>query len=215
LNDKQILETNSIVDLVDVIIPFGGFSYNSSYIDNKKKSPLVPFPVRFELVHSRLNNIGSNNKIKILHGINRAGFKGSNIIIDALKKLEFENGDQFEIIIPEKLQFNTYLKLISSVNVVIDQLYGDSLGMNTLFSMLSSTIVFTSYDKRKVDNLNLINSPVFQIEDNVLGIKNQLNNLAKFKNEDFVELGLKSRNFVLEHNNPTEVAKLILKYWRK
>ena len=208
------LETNALVELVDVIVPFSGFSYNDSYKDNLKKTPLLPLPIRTEIVNERTNSIGPNGKIKILHGISRAGFKGSDVIINALRNLELDCNNKFEILITENLKFKDYLKQLSNVNVVIDQLYGDSLGMNTLFSMLSSSIVFTSFDRKKVDNVDLVNAPVFQLADNVSDIVSQLKQLLNYSELDFNILGKNSRSFVLNNNNPVEIAKILLNYWR-
>jgi hypothetical protein len=195
----------------DSIIPFGGPTYAKSYQHNKKYREALPFPVDVGIVPHRQNSL--NGKIKIVHGINRAGFKGSNVIVDALKMVEHDYPDVFEVIIPSRLPLTEYINLLSTANVVVDQLYGDGLGMNALYSMGASCIVFSCFDRVKIGKLNLTEAPAIQIEESAKRIYQQIVNLKEWSNSKFVEEGQKSRDFVVSQNSPVKIAQKMLDYW--
>lgn len=205
--------TKIAVNSVDHIIPFGGPSYWRSYSDDSKCRDIVPFPVDLNFIDHRDNQVGK--KIKILHGINRPGFKGSNVIIEALRALEFNYPDFFDIIIPERVPFDDYIQLLLEANIVVDQLYGDGLGMNALYAMSASCVVFTSYDRVEVGGLKLINSPAIPLESNKESIYRQLEELLKWTPDMFLSRGNASRKFVLDYCSPELIAKDVLNHWQE
>lgn len=200
-------------EFADRIIAFGGPSYARSYVTHKNYCDLVPFPLDATEIPRRDNYV--NGKIKILHGINRAGFKGSDVILTVLRQVVHEYPSDFELIVPEKLPFDNYIKLLSKVNVVVDQLYGDGLGMNALYSMASSCIVFTSFDRIHMGKLDLKSTPALQIKSNPEDIYNQIIELRKWNEEKLVSTGKDSRYFVEFHNSPAGIARQVLECWNR
>ncbi len=198
-------------DLSEHIIPFGGPSYAQSYRNQKKYRQLLPFPVDIRLIPERKNKV--NGKIRVLHGLNRVGFKGSNEIMKALKMVEATYPDIFEIIIVDKLPFDDYIKLLSNVNIVIDQLYGDGLGMNALYSMASSCVVFTCFDRVEIGELNLTDAPAIQLKLTSKDICQQICELKGWSDDEYISVGRKSRYFVETRSSPVEIAKQVLEYW--
>ena len=205
--------TKIAVNSVNHIIPFGGPSYWSSYSDDSKCRALVPFPVDLSFIAHRNNQIGK--KIKILHGINRPGFKGSNVIIEALRALEVDYPDFFDIIIPERVPFDGYIRLLLEANIVVDQLYGDGLGMNALYAMSASCVVFTSYERVEIGGLKLTHSPAIPLESTKENIYRQLEELLKWTPDMFLSRGNASRKFVLDYCSPEIIAKDVLNHWRE
>lgn len=195
----------------DHIIPFGGPSYAKSYLEHHKSRGIVPFPLDMSNIPYRKNYL--NGKIRVLHGINRYGFKGSNVVLSALNKVKINYPDFFEIIVPDRLPFDKYLELLSTTNVVVDQLYGDGLGMNALYSMSASCVVFTCFDRIKIGNLDLTQAPAIQLGESVDDIYEQITNLKLWSCDQFIKAGENSRQFVFENNSPVKVAKQIFEYW--
>ena len=211
ISDNNIKITRYAEKFAEHIIPFGGPSYAKSYNHHSKYREAIPFAVDIDFLPPRINKLG--RKIKILHGINRAGFKGSDIILEALKKIEFDYPNDFEIIIPDKLPFEQYAQLLLNVNVVVDQLYGDGLGMNALYSMGASCVVFSCFDRISIGKLDLTTSPAIQIDASIEEIYRQIYGLKSWSTDDFIVIGNKSRQFVLENYSPIKVAKQVLDYW--
>jgi hypothetical protein len=117
------------------------------------------------------------------------------------------------VIIPSRLPLTEYINLLSTANVVVDQLYGDGLGMNALYSMGASCIVFSCFDRVKIGKLNLTEAPAIQIEESAKRIYQQIVNLKEWSNSKFVEEGQKSRDFVVSQNSPVKIAQKMLDYW--
>jgi hypothetical protein len=203
--------TGIAVDFVDHIIPFGGPSYWASYQNEPKRRDILPFPVDANLIEPRSNKPGA--KIRILHGINRPGFKGSDVIIDALRALESDYPEFLEMIVPERLPFDDYIQLLLTANIVVDQLYGDGLGMNALYAMSASCVVFTCYERVKIGTFDLTQSPAIPLELSREEIYKQLVEVIAWGPDVFVELGNASRRFVLENCSPEVIAGQVLSYW--
>ena len=198
-------------DFSDCIIPFGGPSYVQSYQYHSKCTQLLSFPVNVDSIRCRDNAL--DGKIKVLHGLNRAGFKGSEDIIKALNKIQKDFPQQFEIIFSDRLPFDHYIKLLSGVNVVVDQLYGDALAMNALYSMASSCVVLTSFDPVEVGCLDLTKAPAIQVKSTSEGIYRQIVDMMQWTNSDFIRVGRESREFVLTECSPVKVASQVMKFW--
>ena len=201
------------VKLVDVIIPFGGPSYAASYSHVGKAGPLLAFPIEASIVPNQGNRL--IGKIRVLHGKNRPGFKGSGVIYEALSRLEKEFPYDFEIVAPERLPFNEYLQLLGTVNVVVDQLYGDGLGMNALLAMAAHCVVLSSFDRVKEGGLDLIAAPAIQLGTTADAIFAQLSELRQWSAEEFGAVGAASRCYVEEHCAPVTIAAEIAERWER
>jgi hypothetical protein len=211
ITKNNIKITNHVERFANHIVPIGSTCYFKSYENHPKCREIVPNAVDISFIPARKNIV--KNKIRILHGLSRKGFKGSDIILEALEKVHQSHSDFFEIIIPDKLKFDDYVKLLSTANVVVDQLYGDSLGMNALYSMGASCLVFAHFDRIKIGTLDLTEAPAIQVGETVDEIYQQIISLKSWSQEEFVEVGQKSRHFVLSHCSPVKVAQQVMKYW--
>jgi hypothetical protein len=204
--------TNHAVDFADAVIPMGGPTYHAAYSHLEKTAALLPFPVDTTLVTYTGNRLGK--KIRVLHGINRAFFKGSDVITSALERVQSVFPESFEIVKPERLPFAEYIKLISTVNVVIDQLFGDALGMNALFSMSAGCVVVTSFERIAVGRVNLFAAPAIQIGNSADEIFEQLAKMRAWSAHDFELIGEQSRQYVLSNCAPDEIASRVMEIWQ-
>ena len=83
--------------------------------------------------------------------------------------------------------------------------------MNALYSMASSCVVYTAFDRVKVGSVNLEAAPAIQLGEDSDQIYEQIVKLKDWKQEDFVVRGQKSRCFVDRYNSPLLVASEVLK----
>lgn len=211
LRDNNSDPTKLAVDFADVIIPFGGPSYSRSYSHEIKAVPALPFPIDTTLIKYSKKKLGK--KIRIMHGVNRPGFKGSNVIIEALKRVQKQFPENIEIVIVDKLPFDKYLKIIATADVVLDQLYGDGIGMNALLSMSAGCIVLTSFERVKVGEVDLIGAPAINIGTNEDEIYEQLKELREWSADELIAAGEKSREYVVKNCSPPNIAKRVIEYW--
>ncbi len=118
----------SFKEYIDIIVT-GSIEYKQSYDASNQLNKFIPMGIFFEDKH-KLNFNFSNDYIKLYHAKSRVGFKGSDVFERAISQISEKH--KFIIHIDEKLPLNVHLDNIDSSNVVFDQLYNRSLGMNSL-----------------------------------------------------------------------------------
>lgn len=150
----------------------------------------------------------TKEKIVIMHGINREGFKGTKIIKKALFEIKEKYNDRVEILMPERIPLDEYLKIMDNVDIAIDQTKGNSYGMNAIYSMLSGHIVLAPANDFFIKDLNLTSCPVVSIENNKDSIINSLENII-LNHEKIFNLKKSTQNYAnCIHNNKTIALKL-------
>ena len=133
--------TDWLLQRVDGIIAATAGGYEDAHRSNSKLIGTITFPVDGRV----LDRTEENPIIRVVHGINRKYSKGSDKIIEALQNTDLEEKAQVKVL--EQLPFDLYMQEIANADIVIDQLYGDGLGMNALHAMAAGKLVLTSYDE--------------------------------------------------------------------
>lgn len=148
----------------------------------------------------------NKEKVVIMHGINREGFKGTNIIKKALLKIEKEYGNKVEILFPEKLPLSEYLLLMESVDIAIDQSKGNSYGMNAVYSMFAGHIVLAPANQHFKDDLNLKKTPIVSIENNEDSIYIALQKIIENPHDIYLRK-VESQEYAINIHSPKIVAE--------
>ena len=119
----------------------------------------IPLPI--DVDNFIFNNIVCD-KIIIFHGKSRTS-KGSDIISRTLMKLQMLYPDKVEVIVEGGIPLDEYLKILNKGNVIVDQCWGYSYGMNALFSMAMGKVVLSGNEpecaqefKRDVPIVNIL-----------------------------------------------------------
>ena len=137
-NESHLKIMHECINYVDGIIPIM-YEYYSTFCKAgyaAKTSTPLPIPINCDEIKFQKNEIF--NKIIFFHGLNRPGFKGTHIVEKCFSELMRKYPSDVECIIDGKLPFDEYMKVLSRVNVSVDQLYSYSLAMNALYSMARS-----------------------------------------------------------------------------
>ncbi|HGU2035131.1 TPA: hypothetical protein ACM7FB_004513, partial [Escherichia coli] len=115
------------------------------------------------------------------------------------------------IILPEKLPFAEYLKVMESADIAIDQTKGNSYGMNAIYSMFAGHIVLAPANDMFKRDLSVKNCPIITINNSEDSIYQQLSLLInnyglinKLKNE--------TQSYALTTHAPKLIAEKISKY---
>ena len=169
----------------------------------------IPIPLNIENIKYKENKI--NNKIIIFHGISRAD-KGTDIIEVAMKKIKEKYPDDVEIILKGNLPLNDYLEIISNANIVIDQTYTVSYGVNAIYNMAMGKVVLGGGKAECLKEFNLNSSPLVPIEPNEKDIYKKLEYLIS-KKETIRKIGYDSRKFVEEVHDYKKIAKKFVDVW--
>lgn len=198
-----------VCEMVDGIIPVM-VDYAAAYRSFPNIRRTIPLPVDVHDIEYRANKV--DGKIRIFHGINREGFKGTSLIRTALDIVKQHYPNDVEIIIDGKMPLSKYLDLLKTVNVVVDQCHSYSYGMNALYSMAQGKVVLTGVEPECLDELGLSSAPAINIRPDINDIVDKIEMLLASRNK-ISELGQRSRIFVEEHHCAEKVAGLYLKTW--
>lgn len=168
--------------------------------------PVIPLPFAVNTVSSE-NEV--REKIVIMHGVSRPFEKGSYIIISALERISEDFPDEVDIRIVRNLPLKEYLKVVHDANVIVDQCYGLSNGMNTIESLSMGKVVLSGNIKEYHKAYTDLDCPVLNIEPNSEHIYNTLKELIT--NRGFIkELSTKSRAFAETIHDSKVVAQKYL-----
>lgn len=193
---------------VDIIIP-SLYEYSVGYC-TKKLNRVLPFPINIKEISYSENAV--KDKIVIFHGLNREASKGTCFIRKAMEKLQENYKDEVEIIIDGHMPFDSYIKMISKVNVVVDQCLTYGYGINACISMAQGKVVMAPCRMETLQAFNLSKCPIIHIEPSVDQIYKQLVYIVKNKDK-IQEIGAASRKYVEENHNYTKIARMYIDAW--
>jgi glycosyltransferase involved in cell wall biosynthesis len=210
--EKNIYQksNNKIADMVNGIIPVL-YEYTEAYRNHPKYIKTIPLPINTDK-NEFMENIVVNKKLIIFHGINRIGFKGTEIIKEALSKIKEKYPNDVDIIIDGKMPLAKYLNIMKKTNIIIDQCYSYSYGMNALYGMALGKVVLSGNKKSHYKDTNIIENPIINIKPSVSDIYKKL--LMLVENKSLVaEIGYRSRKFVEYFHNYKKIASDYIDVW--
>lgn len=205
-----------IANEVDGVIA-GSYSYYVAYKDHviKEKLKYIPFPININQIKYKPNDL--NGKLKVFVGVQkkRQVWKGTDKIIKELQKLKRKLNIDIEVV--SNVPYEEYLKLYNDCNVLVDQLYSYSPGMNALTSMAKGKIVVSGGEKEMykiLDKNNVDNFPIININP-LSSITKQLEEELSLSREEVLRKGKESRMFVEKYHNYIDVAEKYMAFWSK
>ncbi len=182
----------------------------SKLAEKFKLHPTIPLPLDLANIHFDNNVI--SDKLVIFYGLNRAS-KGTHIISEALNEIKCKFPD-VEVIIDGNMPFKLYLNVISRANIIVDQCYGFSYGMNAIYSMAMGKVVLSCNEPECQDEFKRSDIPILNIEPNVNQIVNTIENLI-LNPSVIQDLSIKSRRFVEEFHESKIVAQQYIDVFMK
>ncbi len=206
---KALKFNKKMANRVDGVIPTM-YEYEVAYINHPKYLTTIPLSITTENIKYTPNII--KDKIVIFHGLNRYGFKGTKIVEEAFKILSKKYPNDLELIIDGNMPLDDYLKLIERVNIIIDQVYSYSCGMNALYSLAMGKVLFGGAEPESLESLNINKSPVVNIKPSAKDIVEKVEYFLNNPNE-ISRVGKKSREFVEKYHNSKIVARKYLDIW--
>jgi len=178
----------------------------SCYAKGFRVFPMIPMPVNLD--NFKVAN-SIEEKIVVFHGLNRPLFKGTSYIAEAMNRLEKEYPDKVVCIIKGNLPYVEYVKILEKTNIVIDQVYGFSPGMNALFSMAMGKVVLGGNGDGFKKEMRTPDIPIIDICPDSNFIFNELEKLI-LNPSLILELSLKSRLYIEQYHDSRKVAKSYL-----
>lgn len=202
---------DSIKGIIPVMVDYAD-AYRKFQLDyNYRIFKTIPLP--FE---SKIHKCNSKNSqpIKIFHGVSRIQEKGSDIILDALRKTKETYGDLISINIVRNVPLNQYLLLMEKSDIIIDQCYGYSYGMNTIEALSMGKVVLSGNEPTNAPEFGVEYCPVINIRPSVENIVEELSILIN--NPDKIEqLAQQSQYYFSKVHDHIKVAKKYIKLFEE
>lgn len=101
-----------------------------------QKTVFIPFPIKQK---KQEDDVGSqpHQPLKIFIGIskNRSAYKGTDIMLEAAKRLKQKYPKQVSLSVANGVAFEQYTQMMNGADVILDQLYSYTPAMNALEAM--------------------------------------------------------------------------------
>ena len=209
--DRAYDLNRKVLDMSNGLIPVM-YEYEISYSNESKRLPTIPIPINTQKIEYRDNII--SNKIIIFHGLNRYGFKGTRHVEDAFKTLHKKYPNDLELIIDGKMPLSEYLELMKRTNVIIDQMYSHSLGVNGVYAMAMGKVVMGGAEPESLNSLGVDQSPVINLLPNVKSIVDAVERLMETKGR-IKDIGFESRQFAENIHGHVNIAQKYINTWNE
>ena len=185
-----------------------------SHLGEHFKNHLQPMPLPVDLseIPWRPSISKRNQKVKIIHTPSRAGFKGTDIVLKSIALLtEIRKDFTFDII--SGLSFKDYIAAVAEADIVIDQVWSQSPGMNALWLLGMGKIVLSGNTVMAGEYMQEYkSSPIINADPDPAVLCQTLNELIsdKMNFSAYSESGLK---YLETNHDHRKVAKRYLDAW--
>lgn len=198
-----------VAGIVNGIIPIM-YEYEVGYKEHWNIKKTIPIPINTAKIPCTPNIL--QKKLVVFHGLNRYGFKGTRHVEEAFSILAKKYPDELELVIDGKMPLRSYMAIMERANIVVDQVYSHSCGVNGVLALAMGKVVLGGAEPESLHSIGVTKTPVINIEpcaaDIVLKIERLLANRS-----DITVLGLESRAFVEDVHDYKKVARQYLDLW--
>lgn len=209
-SDESFAFNKKLVNLSNGVIPIV-YEYEICYeSEREKRLNTIPIPMNIEKIDYQENI--TRNKITIFHGLSRYGFKGTRHVEEAFAILARKYPNDLELIIEGNMPLDKYLNVLRRTNVVIDQMYSHSLGLNGIYAMAMGKVVMGGAEPESLNSLGVTSSPVINLSPNAESIVDSVEKLLANK-KSIESIGFESRQFVEKVHAHTKVAQMYIDTW--
>ncbi len=198
---------------VDGLIPVAydyAIGYRRAGVKNVHR--VVPLPVNIDKIDPVSLAVVGNRKLRIFHGFNRYGFKGTRHIEKAFSYLNSKYSHDVECVITKPLPLNEYLRATSNFDVCVDQVLSYSYGMSAAFALARGQIVISGAEPESLKEMQLESSPVLNAEPDWSSVVKQIEALLD-KRSEISELKFKSRQYAERVHSHVKVAETYARIW--
>jgi hypothetical protein len=191
--------------------------YIAYYHYFKSKTTFIPLPINTNEIKFVKNSDEPIKKVNIFLGkmLGRERRKGTDIIEKALLRLKEKYPSDVEITIVHSKPYNEYIELLNNADILCDQLYAYSIGLNGLIAQAKGIIACGGAESEWYELLNESeNKPIVDIN----GSEEDIFNALEFYilNKDAIKKqSLQSRKSIEKHHAHIKVAGQYLEFWKK
>ncbi len=195
----------------------GMYEYHTAYKErHSEKLTYIPFPI-FSEPDKTQHRYDGKSRIKFFIGIQKARskYKGTDIMLHALNRIAAEFPHECEILKAENVPFEQYTQMVNDCDILLDQLYGYSPGMNALLAMAKGKIVVGGAEE---ECYRILGEKELRPMINVTPSEKDVYDKLKWiiENRHLIpSMQQQSIEFIEKHHSPSNVAKRYLEFWEK
>lgn len=193
---------NSIKGVIPIMVDNADAYRKFQYLYKYKIFNTIPLPYE---INSSNYTYKKGDTIKIFHGVTRSKEKGSDIIIEALNKISEEFGDKVLIRIVSKVTLQEYLRLMEDTDIVIDQCFAYSYGLNAIEALSMGKVVLSGNEPNNIKEFGIDYCPVINIRPSVNNIVEELTKLIN-NPEKISEISCKSKLYATRVHDCEKIA---------
>ena len=192
----------------------GMYEYHTAYKERYgNKLAYIPMPMNLDNTTPPVKR--KEEKIKFFIGIqkSRSQYKGTDIMLRALLRIKENYPDRCEILKAENVPFEEYSRMIEDCDVLLDQLYGYSPGMNALLALAKGKIVVGGAEEEYYELLNEKQlRPMVNVTPDEEDVYKKLEQLI-LTPKSISHMQEDSYTLVKKHHDYRRVAKMYLDFW--
>lgn len=188
-------------------------SYRPFY---SEKLSYIPIPIDTASLTFKQKGT-KDEKVHFFIGIqsDRDQLKGTDVLLKSAKLIEKKYSDKVKINKAENIPNTEYLKLMAQSDVLLDQIYSYTPGMNALTAMAQGLIAVSGAEPEMYSLLGEEElKPIVNILPDETDIFQKLENIVRKREELFI-LSNMSRKFVEKYHNTDIVAQRYIDFWTK
>lgn len=181
----------------------------------KDKFAYGGIPIDVESIPHTVIDRPEKIRIFIVHDYRRKFEKGAHLLEEAARRVRERHPDKMDLVMVENVPRKTYLDLMQSSHILLDQVYSYTPATAALEAMAAGLTVVSGAEPEYYDfigeteNFPLVNAPVHPE-----ALESTIEYLVTHP-EDFAERSRRGRAFVEKHNNLELVASRFLDFWLK
>lgn len=158
-----------------------------------------------------------NGKVRLFLGrhADRTIEKGTDRLLEIAKNIVDVHPDKFTLDVVENVPYQEYIARLRNADIVLDQLYSYTPATNALLAMAMGKVVVSGGEPEyydfigEMDNRPIINAVPGDEDAIARAIVDASRNLATLRDQ-----GVRSRDFVIKHNDAEIVARRFINFWQ-
>jgi len=196
----------------------GLYEYERCYRDYyKEKLTYIPFPIDLSKT-TRVQGHPEYDGIRFFIGIQkeRSAYKGTDIMLAALTRLKEEFPEKMEIVKAESVPFAQYQEMMNRSDVMLDQLYSYTPGMNGLLAMSKGMVLAGGAEEEfyQLQGEKTLR-PIINVQPTEDDVVKQIRELLLLHPENLEQMQQDSIKFIERWHSHTLVAKQYINFWNE